>query len=410
MGQLLLCSALVVTMSMGIRHGFGLWLQPITTAHGWTREDYSLAMALQNLIWGASGPLIGMWADRSGAFKVLWVGALLYALGLVGMATSTQHLPFVLAVGGMIGVAQACSTYSVIFGVVGRNVSLAQRSWAMGITTAAGSFGQFLMVPVASGLIHQLGWSDALLALAAAALLIGPMAFGLREHAFHKVAAPTPQKGQASAPPTQEPGTARAALREALGHRDYLLLTLGYFVCGFQVTFIGVHLPSYLKDHQLSPQVATTALALIGLFNVLGSYAAGALGARIRKSWILSGIYGLRALVMLAFILMPLSPWSVAIFAAAMGALWLSTVPPTNAIVAQMLGVRYLSMLGAMVFFSHQVGSFLGVWLGGWLYDLTGHYDLVWWLAIALGVVAMIINLPIQEQRGPTRTQLVSAS
>jgi MFS family permease len=430
--QLLLCGAMVVTLSMGIRHGFGLWLQPITAAHGWTRADYSLAMALQNLVWGASGPLIGMWADRSGAFKVLWVGALLYALGLVGMATTTQHLPFVLAVGVMIGVAQACSTYSVIFGVVGRNISLAQRSWAMGITAAAGSFGQFLMVPVASGLIHQLGWSDALLALAATALLIGPLAFGLREAAFSgkggpqassntaasntapipehaavphtNTPAPRPVAIQTAAPHTGEPLTARKALREALGHRDYLLLTLGYFVCGFQLAFIGVHLPSYLKDHQLAPQVATTALALIGLFNVLGSYAAGALGARLRKNWILSAIYALRAVVMLAFVLTPLTAWSVGLFAAAMGALWLSTVPPTNAIVAQMLGVRHLSMLGAVVFFSHQVGSFLGVWLGGQLYDLTGSYDVVWWIAVALGLAAALVNLPIQEHRGPARS------
>jgi predicted MFS family arabinose efflux permease len=405
LGQLLLCSALVVTLSMGIRHGFGLWLQPITTAHGWTREDYSLALALQNLVWGASGPLIGMWADRSGAFKVLCTGALLYALGLVGMATTSQHFTFVLVVGVMIGLAQACSTYSVIFGVVGRNVSLAQRSWAMGVTAAAGSFGQFLMVPVASSLIHQLGWADALLALAASALMIAPLALGLREAAFQR----SPQASPTASPaapnqPGSEPGTALAALREALGHRDYLLLTLGYFVCGFQVTFIGVHLPSYLKDHQLAPQVATTALALIGLFNVLGSYAAGALGARMRKNWILTAIYALRAVVMLAFLLTPLSPWSVGLFAAAMGALWLSTVPPTNAIVAQMLGVRHLSMLGAVVFFSHQVGSFLGVWLGGRLYDATGSYDVVWWLSIALGVLAALINLPIQEQRGPTRS------
>ncbi|MBI5924056.1 MAG: MFS transporter [Aquabacterium sp.] len=399
MGQLLLCGALIVTMSMGIRHSFGLWLQPITMAHGWTREDYSLAMAIQNLVWGAAGPVVGWWADRSGAFKVLWSGALLYALGLVGMATTTQHLGFVLTTGVLIGLGQACSTYTVIFGVVGRNVTLEQRSMAMGITAAAGSFGQFLMVPVASLLLHNTDWSSALLILAVTALAIGPLAFGLREKRFASGAVAVPGAGTAGT--NMSPQTAGQALKEAFGHRDYLLLTAGYFVCGFQLAFIGVHLPSYLKDHQLAPQVATTALALIGLFNVLGSYAAGALGARVRKNWILSSIYGLRALAMLLFIMAPLSAWSVGIFAAAMGTLWLSTVPPTNAIVAQMHGVRHLSMLGGIVFFSHQIGSFLGVWLAGRLYDFTDSYQVVWWLAIALGVLAALVNLPIQEQRQP---------
>jgi MFS family permease len=402
LGQLLFCGAFVVTLSMGIRHSFGLWLQPITMAHGWTREDYSMALAIQNLMWGAAGPIVGWWADRSGAFKVLWLGAVLYALGLLGMATSSHHLGFILTSGLMIGMAQACSTYAVIYGVIGRNIDVSQRSWAMGITAAAGSFGQFLMVPVASYLIHKLGWSLALMSLSLAAILIGPMAFGLREKRRTALPTSTPQAAFA----TQ---TAGQALAEALRHPDYLLLTAGYFVCGFQLAFIGVHLPSYLKDHQLAPQVATTALALIGLFNVLGSYAAGVLGARLRKNWILSGIYLMRAVAMTVFVLTPLSAWSVGIFAATMGALWLSTVPPTNAIVAQMLGVRHLSMLGGLVFFSHQIGSFLGVWLAGRLYDMTGSYQVVWWLAIALGVIAAALNLPIQEHRAPAARQLVAS-
>jgi MFS family permease len=405
LGQLLFCGAFIVTMSMGIRHSFGLWLQPITMAHGWTREDYSLALAIQNLVWGASGPFIGWWADRSGAFKVLWAGAVLYALGLLGMATTGQHLGFVLTTGVLIGLAQGCTTYTVIFGVVGRNVSAAQRSGAMGITAAAGSFGQFLMVPVASGLLHNMSWSSALLVLATTALVIGPLAFGLREAQFSAASSGSAQ------PLAHAHGgqTASQALAEALGHRDYLLLTAGYFVCGFQLAFIGVHLPSYLKDHQLPPQLATTALALIGLFNVIGSYAAGALGARLRKSWILSAIYFLRAVTMLLFVMAPLSAWSVGLFAAAMGTLWLSTVPPTNAIVAQMHGVKHLSMLGGVVFFSHQIGSFMGVWLAGRLYDLTGSYEVVWWLAIALGLLAASVNLPIQEQRTPVSKRLVAA-
>jgi len=397
LGQMLLCGALVVTLSMGIRHSFGLWLQPITMAHGWTREDYSLAMAIQNLVWGAAGPIVGWWADRSGAFRVLWLGSLLYALGLAGMATLDQHLGFILASGVTIGLAQSCSTYAVVYGVIGRNIDPAKRSWAMGITAAAGSFGQFLMVPLSSFLIQSLQWSPALLSLGVAALLIAPLAFGLRE--------PRRETGSHAASALQDgaPVQALAALKEALSHRDYLLLTAGYFVCGFQLAFIGVHLPSYLKDHQLDPQVATTALALIGLFNVFGTYAAGTLGQRLRKTWILSFIYAMRGLTMLAFVLLPLTPLSVAIFAAAMGALWLSTVPPTNAVVAQMLGVRHLSMLGGLVFFSHQIGSFTGVWLAGKLYDATGDYQLVWWLAIGLAFAAAALNLPIREHLQPAR-------
>lgn len=403
-GQLLLCGAMVVTLSMGIRHSFGMWLQPITMARGWTREDYSLALAVQNLVWGAAGPLVGVWADRSGAFKVLWAGALLYALGLLGMATVAGHGAFMLTAGVLIGLAQACSTYSVIYGVIGRNISVAQRSWAMGITAAAGSFGQFLMVPVSSLLIHGVGWSPALMVLAAFAMLIAPLAFGLREKM-------SGDAGHTHASSSLLPGPhgAKEALVEALRHRDYLLLTAGYFVCGFQLAFIGVHLPSYLKDNALSPQVATTGLALIGLFNIFGSYAAGALGARLRKNWILSGIYFMRAVAMLLFTLAPPTALSVGIFAATMGALWLSTVPPTNAIVAQMLGVRHLSMLGGIVFLSHQIGSFLGVWLAGRLYDATGSYQVVWWLAIALGLMAAAVNLPIQEQRTPVRNRVVPA-
>ena len=390
LAQLLLCGALVVTLSMGIRHAFGLWLQPITMAHGWSREDFSLALALQNLVWGAAGPFVGWWADRGGAFKVLWTGAILYALGLFGMATTTEHLPFLLTTGVTIGLAQACCTYSVIYGIIGRNISAQQRSWAMGITAAAGSFGQFLMVPLASTLMHNVHWSTALICLGMAVLLIGPIAFGLRE-------APSHDRHTSAIPPQP----ASAALRDALGHRDFLLLTTGYFVCGFQLAFVGIHLPSYLKDKLLGPEVATTALALIGLFNVIGTYAAGSLGQRWRKNWILSGIYFARAIVMLAFISLPLSPLSVGIFAAAMGVLWLSTVPPTNAIVAQMHGVRHLSMLGGIVFFSHQIGSFMGVWLAGRIYDVTGSYQPVWWMAIALAMAAAALNLPIREHQIP---------
>lgn len=393
--QVLLCGALIVTFSMGIRHGFGLWLQPITQAQGWTRETFAFAMAVQNLAWGVFGIFAGMLADRFGAYRVLLGGALLYALGLAGMALATSTLVFALTTGVLIGAAQAGTTYAIIYGVIGRQIPAERRSWAMGLAAAAGSFGQFLMVPVEGWLIAAFGWQDALLVLAGAVLAIGPLAWGLREPDF---------AGGARGAAREQ--TIGQALREAFGYRSFQLLMAGYFVCGFQVVFIGVHMPSYLKDHGLSPQVASTALALIGLFNVFGTYAAGVLGQRLAKRKILAGIYLMRSIAIALFLAAPLTPWSVYAFAAAMGLLWLSTVPPTNAIVAQIFGVAHLSMLGGFVFFSHQVGSFMGVWLGGLLYDRTGSYDIVWWISIALGVFAAVVNWPIQEapiRRGPMR-------
>ena len=382
--QVLICGALIVTLSMGIRHGFGLWLQPITVERGWTRETFAFALAVQNLAWGLAGPLAGMVADRFGAFRVLVVGTLLYSLGLVLMALSTSGLAFTGSAGILIGMAQAGTTYAVVYGVIGRNVAPERRSWAMGVAAAAGSFGQFMMVPVESGLIGSLGWQMALFALAAAALAMIPLSLGLREPA----SATAPKAGQ------QRIGD---ALREAFGYGSFNWLMAGYFICGFQVVFIGVHLPSYLKDQGLGPEVATTALALIGLFNVFGTYGAGALGQRVPRKWILSSIYALRSVAIVLFLWAPLTPLSVYLFASVMGLLWLSTVPPTNAVIAQIFGVQYLSMLGGFVFLSHQVGSFLGVWMGGLLYDATGGYDVVWWIAVALGVFAALANVPVRE-------------
>jgi len=384
MTQVLLCGAFIVTLSMGIRHGFGLWLQPVTMDRGWTRETFAFALAVQNIAWGVAGPFAGMLADRYGAFRVLAIGALLYAGGLVLMALSTSGLAFTGSAGLMLGMAQSGTTYAVVYGVIGRNVAADKRSWAMGVAAAAGSFGQFLMVPVENWLIGHWGWQNALFVLGCAALAIVPLATGLKE----------PNLANGAGRPKQSVG---AALREALGHPSFLWLTAGYFVCGFQVVFIGVHMPSYLKDKGLSPEVATTALALIGLFNVFGTYLAGTLGQHMPKRHILSAIYLLRSVAITVFILAPLTPWSVYIFASVMGFLWLSTVPPTNAVVAQMFGVQYMSMLGGVVFFSHQVGSFMGVWLGGRLYDSTGSYDVVWWIAVALGIFAALANLPVRE-------------
>ncbi len=383
--QVLWCGALIVTLSMGIRHGFGLWLQPITQEQGWSRQTFSLAIAIQNLSWGVIGVFAGMLADKLGAFRVLVAGAVLYALGLVGMAVSSTPLWFALTAGVLIGAAQAGTTYAVIYGVIGRQIPAERRSWAMGVAAAAGSFGQFLMVPVEGQLIVGLGWQTALLVLGAMVLLIVPLAYGLRE------------PGHAASVAVRRDQTILQAVREAFKYPSFVLLMAGYFVCGFQVVFIGVHLPSYLRDEGFSPEVASYSLALIGLFNVFGTYIAGALGARLAKRKLLAAIYLGRAAAIAIFLLVPISPLTVYVFASVMGFLWLSTVPLTSGIVAQIFGVAHLSMLGGFVFLSHQVGSFLGVWLGGYLYDTTGSYDIVWYIAIALGVFAALINLPVRE-------------
>ena len=385
MTQVLVCGAAIVTLSMGIRHGFGLWLQPITQSQGWSRETFAFAIALQNLTWGISGIFAGMLADRFGAFRVVIGGALLYALGLAGMAAAPTALLFSASAGVLIGLAQAGTTYAIIYGVIGRNVAPDRRSWAMGIAAAAGSFGQFLMVPTEGFLISSFGWQDALVILGLASLLIMPLAWGLREPGFDGGAAPKRDQ------------TIFQALQEAFQYPSFQLLMAGYFVCGFQVVFIGVHMPSYLRDKGLSPEVASYSLALIGLFNVFGTYAAGVLGQRLEKRKILAFIYLARAIAISLFLLVPLSPLTVYVFSGMMGLLWLSTVPPTNATVAQIFGVAHLSMLSGFVFFSHQIGSFMGVWLGGYLYDRTGSYDVVWYIAIALGVLAAVVNLPIKE-------------
>ena len=385
MVQVLVCGATIVTLSMGIRHGFGLWLQPITQAQSWTRETFALALAIQNLVWGVSGIFVGMLADRFGAFRVIMGGALLYAFGLWGMSQAPTPLLFSLSAGVLIGTAQAGTTYAVIYGVIGRNISAAKRSWAMGVAAAAGSFGQFLMVPTEGFLIGYFGWQEALMVLGGASLLMIPLAWGLREPEFGNTT--TVRREQ----------TIVQALGEAFKYPSFQLLMAGYFVCGFQVVFIGVHMPSFLRDKGLSPQVASYSLALIGLFNVFGTYAAGVLGQQLQKKNILAFIYFSRSIAIALFLLVPLTPWSVYVFSAVMGLLWLSTVPPTNATVAQIFGVAHLSMLSGFVFFSHQIGSFMGVWLGGFLYDRTGSYDIVWYISIALGVAAALVNLPVKE-------------
>jgi MFS family permease len=390
--QILICGGMIVTFSMGVRHGFGLWMQPVIQANDWGRETFSFAIAIQNLVWGVTGVFAGILADRFGAFKVIIAGAILYALGLLGMAYTTSPLMFTLTTGVLLGMAQAGTTYAVIFGVIGRNIPVNRRSWAMGVAAAAGSFGQFLMLPTENILISSFGWQQALVVLSCAVLMIVPLAFGLREKNMNVTASTAP----GTSPLASQQGIIHA-IQEAFAYPSFRLLVLGYFVCGFQVVFIGVHMPSYLKDEGLSAEVASYALALIGLFNVFGTYLVGSLGQVWPKRYLLAFIYAARGVAIALFLIVPISAISVYIFSAVMGFLWLSTVPATNAIVAQIFGVRHFSMLGGFVFFSHQIGSFLGVWLGGKLYDIYGSYDVVWYLAIALSVFATLINLPIKE-------------
>ncbi len=381
----LIASGVVLTLAMGVRHGFGFWLQPISQAHGWTRETYSLALALQNLMWGVFGPFAGMAADRFGTARVVIAGAFFYMAGLACMALVTQPTLFVVGSGILIGAALACTAFGAISGIIGRVAPAAQRSWAFGLSSAAGSFGQFLMMPVEQHLISATGWQNAFYILGAlVVLLMVPMAFFLREPATVKAAG--------------REQSILEAVREAFAYPAFRLLLTGYFVCGFQLVFIGVHMPAYLKDRGLSDgNVAVMALALIGLFNIFGSYYAGKLGGIFPKRFLLSSIYISRVVVIGLFLAAPLSSWSVYAFSAAIGFLWLSTVPLTNGVIAGIFGVRYLSMLSGFVFLSHQVGSFLGVWLGGYLYTRQGSYDTVWTITLVLGVMAALVNLPINE-------------
>jgi MFS family permease len=384
-GVVLLCGGIILTLAMGTRQGFGLFLQPMTLDHGWSRETFAFALALQNLIWGASQPFFGMIADRKGAGRVLVTGAALYATGLVLMAMSNTGLQFSLATGLFIGLAQGCTTFSIVFGVVSRIFPPERRSMALGLCSAAGSFGQFAMLPYTGTLISQFGWFNTLLILSVSAALIAPLASALVEKRGH---------GSGSAP-AQSVGE---AVREAFGHKSFLLLTAGYFVCGFQLAFITVHFPAYLVDRGLSANVGMMALALVGLFNIAGSFASGALGAKYTKKYLLSSIYFARSIVIALFVFSQVTEGSVYLFSAAIGLLWLSTVPLTNGVIGGIFGVAYMSTLSGFVFMSHQLGSFAGVWLGGYLFDHTGSYRVVWLISIALGIFAALVNLPIQER------------
>lgn len=383
---LMLGASLILFLSLGIRHGFGLFLTPMSTEFGWSREVFAFAMALQNLAWGVAQPFAGAMADRFGARRTIALGGLLYALGLIMMSSADSPLSLSLSSGLLIGIGLSGTSFSVLLAVVGQTAPPEKRSMAMGIAAAAGSFGQFAMLPGSIQLLEWVGWASGLLILGLLAALIVPLA--------------TLVKGKIHV--NNEPKQSmREALIEACSHNGFRLLAFGFFVCGFQVVFIGIHLPAYLVDKQLPVVVGATVLALVGLFNVFGTYIAGWLGERYSKPRLLSGLYLARGVVIVLFLYFPLSIESAYAFGIAMGLLWLSTVPLTNGTIATLFGVRNLSMLSGIVFLFHQIGSFLGGWLGGYLFDKTGSYDVVWYISIALSVIAAILNWPIKEQALP---------
>jgi MFS family permease len=378
----LACGAAILALSMGTRHSFGLFLQPISDSHGWGRDVFAFAIALQNLVWGVSQPFTGMIADRFGAGRVVVIGAVLYVVGLVAMAFAQTPLALALSAGLLVGLGLSGTTFSVILGVVGRVMPEASRSMAMGVCSAVASFGQFAFLPATFSFIGSMGWASTLLVLSGIAALVVPLSAAMRE------------RGD----PTGRAFSATDDFREALDHRGFWLLCFGFFVCGFQLLFIGTHIPAFLVDRGLPLSTGTTVLALIGLFNIGGTYLAGWWGGRLRKPALLSGIYLARGVVIALFLLAPVTKGSAYAFGVGMGLLWLSTVPLTNGTVASVFGVRSLSMLGGFVFLFHQVGAFLGGWLGGVLYDRRGSYDVVWMISIALSVFAAAINLPIREE------------
>ena len=380
----LAAGAVLLAISLGIRHTFGLFLAPMSQAHGWTREVFAFAIALQNLVWGVAQPFAGRIADRYGAGRVIVAGTLLYVAGLVLMAFSRSGTLLALSAGLLIGIGLSGASISVVFGAVLRKTPPGRRSFAMGVAMSVGSLGQFVMLPAALNAIQSVGWMATLLSLAVLGLAMLPLAAPLSE----------PRGAGAARPP---PMPLRAVLGEALSLPGFWLLCLGFFVCGFHVVFIATHLPAYLTDRGLPASTGAVVLALVGLFNIAGTYGAGVLGGRRSKPALLVALYILRALVLAAFVLVPVNEGSAYVFGAAMGLLWLSTVPLTNGTVATVFGVENLALLGGIVFFFHQVGAFLGGWLGGRLYVLTGSYDVVWWMSVALAVVAALLNVPVRE-------------
>ena len=386
---MLIGSAIILALSLGVRHAFGLYLVPMSDEFGWGHNVFSLAIAMQNLIWGAVQPITGAFADKYGSKIVVAVGGALYALGLLLMAVSSTGLLLNLSAGLILGLALSATSFPVLLSAVGRAAHPDKRSLAMGIASAAGSFGQFIMLPSTLLLLQKFGWSSALVVSAILIALIIPLAWMLK----------APMYVAPNAAPTHEASlTFKQILQLAWEHKPFWFLALGFFVCGFQVVFIGIHLPGYLIDHGFNATTGTIFLALVGLFNIVGTYTAGWLGGKYSKPKLLMGLYGLRGIAIIAFLLLPLSTWTIYAFGVIMGLLWLSTVPLTNGIVANMFGVKYLSMLSGIVFFTHQVGSFFGGWLGGVNHDMTGNYNAIWIFSIVLSIFGVLVHFMVNEE------------
>jgi len=385
---MLIGSAIILALSLGVRHGFGLYLVPMSDEFGWGHNVFSLAIAMQNLIWGAAQPFTGALADKYGSKIVVTVGGVLYTIGLLLMAVSSTGWLLNLSVGLILGLALSATSFSVLLSAVGRAAPPEKRSLAMGIASAAGSFGQFIMLPSTLLLLQNFGWSAALVVSALLIAMIVPLAWMLKAPAFVVPNAST----------NQVQLSFKDILVIAKNHKPFWFLSLGFLVCGFQVVFIGIHLPGYLIDHGFNATTGTVFLALVGLFNIVGTYTAGWLGGKYSKPKLLMGLYGLRGIAIIAFLMLPLSTVTIYSFGVVMGLLWLSTVPLTNGIVANMFGIKYLSMLSGIVFFTHQVGSFFGGWLGGVNHDVTGNYDLIWLFSIILSVFGVLVHFFVDEK------------
>ena len=385
---MLIGSAIILALSLGVRHGFGLYLVPMSDEFGWGHNVFSLAIAMQNLIWGAAQPFTGALADKYGSKIVVAVGGVLYTIGLLLMAVSSTGWLLNLSVGLILGLALSATSFSVLLSAVGRAAPPEKRSLAMGIASAAGSFGQFIMLPSTLLLLQNFGWSAALVVSAILIAMIVPLAWMLKAPAF---VVPNTSTNQVQL-------SFKDILVIAKNHKPFWFLSLGFLVCGFQVVFIGIHLPGYLIDHGFNATTGTIFLALVGLFNIVGTYTAGWLGGKYSKPKLLMGLYGLRGIAIIAFLMLPLSTVTIYSFGVVMGLLWLSTVPLTNGIVANMFGIKYLSMLSGIVFFTHQVGSFFGGWLGGVNHDVTGNYDLIWLFSIILSVFGVLVHFFVDEK------------
>jgi MFS family permease len=377
------CGGIVIGLAMGVRHVQGLFMLPLTAARGWGREEFAFALALQNLVWGLAQPLTGMLADRWGARRVLAAGCLLYGAGLALMAHAASGTQLALSGGLLIGLALAGTTFGVVYGAISRLVPPQRRSWALGMAGAIGGVGQFALVPAAQGLIDGIGYAAALGVLALVLAMALPLAIPLDDRAEH---ADGPAQSM------------RQAIGEALAHRGFWLLNLGFLACGFQLAFLGAHFPAYLLDRGFPARTGVAALAIVALANVAGTYAWGQLGSQYRRKHLLAYLYLVRAGAMLAFVLLPLSSASVYLFAFVMGLTWLGTVPLTNGLVSQVFGVQYIGTLFGFVFIGHQLGGFLGVWLGGIVFDATHSYDLLWLAAILVGLLAAALHWPIDDR------------